>query len=108
MPDSTDKNKPENEQAQSDDVTNASHDLSKDIEEAMRLHRESQENQSHKSAETSSSEVVVEDNGNTTNDLQQEAFKAMQIQVERKREAEEKARSAVEARSSFTTRCALN
>jgi len=104
MTDSTEKKQPDNDhtQAPSNDATKASHDLSKDIEEAMRLLKESQADESHKSAETTSTDAVVEDNGNTTNDLQQDAFKAMQIQVERKREAEEKARSAVESRRAFT------
>lgn len=107
MTESTDNNKPENNDSQlssSDELSNASNDLSNVADEAMRLLRQSQDDNppEYKMAETTATEAVAEDNGNTTNDLQQEAFKAMQIQAERKREAEEKARSAVESHSAFS------
>jgi pSer/pThr/pTyr-binding forkhead associated (FHA) protein len=105
MTDSTDNNKPNNDNPQPeqpDDINKASNDLTSAAEEAMRLLKQSQDEAARKHSETTSAAAVEEDNGNTTNDLQQDAFKAMKIEGERKREAEEKARSAVKERSTFT------
>ena len=106
MTDRSDKNQPDSKHTQPlqppDDMTKASSDLSNVAEEARQLLNQSQKDKSHKTVETTSTEAVVAEDGNTTNDLQQEALKAIQLQAERQREAEEKARSAVETRSSFT------
>lgn len=96
MADSTDNNNPDNNNppaSSSDEISKASHDLANAAEEAMRLLKQSQ---------VVDAEELVDDNGNTTNDLQQEALKAMQIQVERQRLEEEESRLTGESRAVFT------
>lgn len=97
MTESTDNNKQDNNNSpasSSDEISKASHDLSNAAEEAMRLSKQSQ---------LADAEELVDDNGNTTNDLQQEALKAMQIQVEQQRIEEEEARlTGGESRAVFT------
>jgi hypothetical protein len=86
----TNKNRPDNEETSSENnlpVDKASHDLRAAAAEAIRLSKLSQ-------GEAPPSE-------NTTNDLQQEAFKAMKIEAERRREEEERARAADAAKSVF-------
>ncbi|MEM9951728.1 MAG: FHA domain-containing protein [Chloroflexota bacterium] len=56
----------------------------------------------NKSDETTQANAVGEENGNTTNDLMQEAIKARALEAQRKREATQKARYAVQERSRFT------
>jgi|GEM_PF-1225419 len=115
MTDSTNKSKPQDNHEipdsnppsaeKNDSVernTTTSRDLGDASAEAIRLLRQSQGGDPAKKAETLHTKSVEEENGNTTNDLQQEAFKAMKLEAERKREAEEKARSEVSARSTFT------
>ncbi|MEO1287477.1 MAG: FHA domain-containing protein [Chloroflexota bacterium] len=55
-----------------------------------------------KSDETTQASVIQEENGETTNDLLQEAIKARALEAQRKREATQKARYAVQERSRFT------
>lgn len=85
----TNKPRPEQESTQSDTnaTQKASHDLSAAAAEALRLTKMAQ-------GETPPLE-------NTTNDLQQEAFKAMKLEADRRREEEEKAKVADAAKSIF-------
>lgn len=79
-----------------------SSDLSDAMDEARRILKQSQGDIDTKKAETMQAEAVAEEVGDTTNDLQQEAFKAMKLEAERKRDAGQKVRSQVSARSTFT------
>jgi FHA domain len=84
----TDKNRPETETANIDSSnTNASVDLSAEIAKALEMERQAK------------GEATTE---STTNDLQQEAFKAMKLEAERRREEEDKAKAADVNKLHFT------
>ena len=86
----TNKDRPDNEDRISETnlpVEKASHDLRSAAAEALRMTKLAQ-------GETPPME-------NTTNDLQQEAFKAMKIEAERRRDEEERAKAADAAKSLF-------
>ncbi|MGJ3239358.1 MAG: FHA domain-containing protein [Anaerolineae bacterium] len=76
----------------SQDSNHASNDLSQAAEEARRLLK--QDNQE--------ALEVEEENGNTTNDLQQEALKALHAETQRQRDAEEQAQQTTDEQSTFT------
>jgi hypothetical protein len=92
----TNKRYPENEEPSSSDTNaaldNASFDLRAAAAEAIRL---------TKLATGESSAPTTSSSENTTNDLQQEAFKAMKIEAERRRDEEERAKAADAAKSQF-------
>jgi hypothetical protein len=92
----TNKHYPENEEPSSSDTNasldNASFDLRAAAAEAIRLTKLA--TGEPMTSTTSSSE-------NTTNDLQQEAFKAMKIEAERRREEEERTKAADAAKTQF-------
>jgi hypothetical protein len=92
----TNKRYPENEEPSSSDTNasldNASFDLRAAAAEAIRL---------TKLATGESPAPTTSSSENTTNDLQQEAFKAMKIEAERRRDEEERAKAADAAKSQF-------
>jgi predicted component of type VI protein secretion system len=91
----TNKQQPENEEAHAETsmpVEKASHDLRAAAAEALRMSK----------VATDESVTTETSSENTTNDLQQEAFKAMKIEAERRREEEERAKVADAAKSSFS------
>ena len=77
------------DESSSDMADKASFDLKRAAEEAMRKHEQAQtENTGH---DTGILNAIAEGNveeGHTTNDLQQEAYHAMKLQAESKRDAE--------------------
>lgn len=86
----------------SDMVDNASFDLKKAAEEAMK--RLEQTTTKKRSKDTASLNPIPEDSeeeGHTTNDLQQEAYHAMKLEAESKRDAE-LARADSDASATFT------
>lgn len=90
------------DESSSDMADNASFDLKQAAEEAMRKHEQAQAETTGKV--TGSLNPVAEgdvEEGHTTNDLQQEAYHAMKLQAESKRDAE-LAHTDSNSRSEFT------
>lgn len=104
MTENTDNNLPEHQEPSVDDVNKASNDLQEAAKQALERFN-SQEPDDDKSDVDSTTSVEVvsvgDEEGNTTNDLQQEAYQAMKLKAEHKRD-EEIARTTSDKNAVFT------